>query len=284
MQAHSLLKTEKDTLESQLSESAQARTQLDSRCSELEKKHESTLNQLATVTTERDALATEKGSADQASQAKDAIIAGLNAQLAQAATEINNQRRQAQSLQTDLRTAQRRLDDAEKIQQRLQNEGTNLMRSLDELRPKVVELTEDKIQLSEKVAQLERALRDRDSVISNLETSLEEARQESEKTQAEWRTKLSKAEQERSEAATSSSEMEKSFSELQKELENALDSIRALESERQSLRQETQTRLREVEQLSNTSRSQAAEITKLQYELNERRAAQVGGCALIAVG
>ncbi|KAF9451367.1 hypothetical protein P691DRAFT_787200 [Macrolepiota fuliginosa MF-IS2] len=274
IQAHALVKTEKEALESQLSESIHSKSNLDSRFSELEKKHETTVGELATLIKERDILMTEKTSFDQLGQGKDVTIAGLNTQLSQAATEVNNQKRQVQTLQNDLRTAHRRVEDAEKTQQRLQNEGTNLMRSLDELRPKVVELTEDKVQLSEKVAHLEHALRDRDNVISNLETSLEDIRQESEKTQLEWRTKLSRAEKDWSEATASSSEIEKGFSELQKELEDAWDSIRTLETERQSLRQEVQAKLLDVEQLSNASHSQAAEVTRLQHELNERRADQ----------
>lgn len=271
---HTLLKTEKEVLDRQSSEFTETKINLESQNSDLRAKHDSALKELTDVTKERDALMAHKTSLEQSGQDKDATIAGLHAQLASAGTEISSQKRQVQTLQNDLRAAQKRVDDSERTQQRLQSEGTNLMRSLDELRPKVIELTEDKVQLSEKLAHLEHALRDRDGVISSLETSLEEAKQERESFQTEWKTKLSKAEQEQSQAATSSSEMEQGFSELQKELDNALDSIRALETERQSLRQDAQARLKEVEQLSNNWRSQAAEITKLQYELNERRAAQ----------
>jgi myosin protein heavy chain len=273
--AHSLLKTEKETLSAQVSRSTEEKSKLEFQCSDLQEKHESTHQKLTKVTEERDNLIAQKPVLEQSVQGKDATIAGLHAQLAAAGTEISSQKRQVQTLQNDLRIAQKRVDDSERTQQRLQSEGTNLMRSLDELRPKVVELTEDKVQLSEKLAHLEHELRDRDNIISNLEAGLEEAKEETESSQIEWRARLSKAELERSQAATSSSEMEKGFSELQKELDDALDSIRALESERQSLRQETQSRFNEVEQLSTISRSQAAKITKLQYELNERRAAQV---------
>jgi len=69
--------------------------------------------------------------------------------------------------------------------------------------------------------------------------------------------------------------VEQRLSESQKELDNALNNTLVLEVERQSLRQDAQARLKEIEQLSNSSRSQAAEITKLRYELNERRAIQV---------
>jgi myosin protein heavy chain len=248
----------------------------------MQKKYESTLEDLTSIMEQRDALVNEKATSEKTTQAQSTTITGLHAQLAAAGTEIGNQKRQIQNLQYDLRAAQKRADDSERTQRRLQNEGTNLMRSLDELRPKVVELTEDKVELSEQLARLEHALRDRDNIISNLEVNLGEVKLEKDSLRAEWMAKLSRAEQERSQTATSSSEMEKGFSELQREHENALDGICTLELERQSLRQEAQNRLQEVEQLMNNLRSQAAEITHLQYELNERRAAQVSTFCLIA--
>jgi myosin protein heavy chain len=221
-------------------------------------------------------LETEKVSLEQSNRGKDGMIAGLNGQLVQAVAEINDQKRQVQTLQGDFRVAQRRLDDSEKIQQRLQNEGTNLMRSLDELREKVVDLTEDKVQLSDKLAHVTHALHDRDVTIATLETTLEEAKEETEKAQDGWRMKISKLEQEGTLAASSSSDRDKEFAELQKELEEALDSMRSLESERKSLQQQNQSRNQEIEYLTDTAQSQMSEMNRLQGELDEQKAAQVG--------
>lgn len=236
---------------------------------------ESVLQQLTQIREERDNLIGLKTSLEKSGQDKDATITVLHAQLASAGAEISNQKTQVHTLQNDLRTAQKRADVSERTQQRLQTEGTNLMLSLDELRTKLVELTDDKIQLSENLAHQDRALRDQNSIIANLTTSLEEAKQETEGLRREWKDKLIKAEQKWSQAVTSSSEVEQRLSESQKELDNALNNTLVLEVERQSLRQDAQARLKEIEQLSNSSRSQAAEITKLRYELNERRAIQV---------
>jgi len=203
------------------------------------------------------------------------MITVLHAQLGSAGAEIGSQKTQVHALQNDLRTAQKRADASQRTQQRLQNEGTNLMHSLDELRTKVMELTEDKIQLSGDLGRQDHALRDRDNIIAKLETSLAEAKQETEGVQKEWKDKFSKAEQGWTQASVSSSEMEQRLSDVQKELDNALNNTLVLEAERQSLRQDARAQLREVEQLSNSSRSQATEITKLQYELNEYRVIQV---------
>lgn len=248
---------------------------LQSQFSDLEKEHETVLTQLNSITEGRVTLETEKASLEQSSQSKDAMVAGLNGQLAQAVAEINDQKRQVQALQGDLRVAHRRLDDSEKAQKKLQAEGTNLMRSLDELRPKVVELTEDKVQLSDKVAHITHTLHDRDATIATLESTLEEARQETEKVQDEWRMKISKLEEEQTLAVSSSSDRDKAFAELQNELEEAFDSVRTLELERQSLRQLSESRQQEVEYLTNTTQSQMNEMDRLQGELAEQKAAQV---------
>ena len=243
--------------------------------SDLRKTQESTFQELTRITEEHNNLIDLKASLEKSGQDKDAMITVLHAQLASAGAEIGNQKTQIQALQNDLRIAQKRADASQRTQQQLQNEGTNLMRSLDELRTKVMELTEDKIHLSDNLSHQDHALRDQDSIIAKLETSLEEAKQETEVIRKEWKDKLSKAEQRWTQASVSSSEMEQRLSDIQKELDDVLNNTLALEAERQLLRQDAQARLREVEQLSNSLRSQAAEITKLRYELNERRVIQV---------
>lgn len=270
-----LVEAKKEVLDAQLSEFADSNVKLELQISDLRKTQESTFQELTRITEERKNLIDLKASLETSGQDKDAMITVLHAQLASAGAEIGSQKTQIQALQNDLRTAQKRADASQRTQQQLQNEGTNLMRSLDELRTKVMELTEDKIQLSDNLAHQDHALRDRDTIIAKLETSLEEARQETEGVQKEWKDKLSKAEQGWTQASVSSSEMEQRLSDVQKELDDVLNNTLTLEAERQSLRQDAQARLREVEQLSNSSRSQAAEITKLRYELNESRAIQV---------
>lgn len=258
-----------------MSEFTESKDDLQSSFSDLQQEYEAILSRLNSVTEERANLETEKASLEQSNQSKDAMIVGLNGQLAQAVAEINDQKRQVQTLQGDLRVAQRRLDDSEKVQHRLQNEGTNLMRSLDELRPKVVELTEDKVQLSDKLAHATHVLHERDVAIVTLETALEESKQEVEKIREEMRKKLSSLEQERTLAASSSSDRDKEFAELQRELDEALGSMRTLELDRQSLQQDNQSRKQEVEYLTDTTQSQMSEINRLQKELDEQRMAQV---------
>ena len=65
--------------------------------------------------------------------------------MTQAATELAANSKQLHNAQNKLNAqterATRRAEEAEKIQGNLQAEGTNLMRSLNEMRPKIVELT-----------------------------------------------------------------------------------------------------------------------------------------------
>lgn len=149
------------------------------------------------------------------------------------------------------------------------------MRSLDEMRPKIVELTEIKLELGEKVEGLERALRSRDGTISQLESSLDEVRNEKEQTEKHWEERLDQREKEHSLAQLNSTEMQKAYAELQEELDSSLASIRTLEADRSNHHQETSRRLQDIERLTASSSAQAEELTALRQEVDERRNDQV---------
>lgn len=194
--------------------------------------------------------------------------------LTQAASDIATSTRQLQSAQTELKSANRRADDAEKTQKDLQAEGTNLMRSLDEMRPKIVELTAAKLELGEKVDGLEHALRNRDATIAQLESTVEEIREQKDETDKQWQEALELRENERSSAQDSSMELQKAYTELQAELDTLQTSLLSLEAERANHRQEAARRLDEIDRLVASSRAQADELASMRRELEERKHAQ----------
>lgn len=197
--------------------------------------------------------------------------------LVQAASALATITRQLQSAQNESRIANRRADDAEKTQQSLQGEGTNLMRALDEMRPKIVELTGVKLELSEKVASLEHTIRSRDSVIVQLENDLEEARDLNGETEAAWKERLAEQERRHKEAQTGASDIQKAYTERQEELDTALASLRNLETQRANSHQEAARRLEEIERLKNQMQSQGEELDAVRQEIEARRQAHVTG-------
>lgn len=247
----------------------EAETAWKNRHSELEIQHSVTKEQLAAAVIGKDALVQDKHTLQSQYDDSQKVIADLRQQLAVTASELVSNSRQLHSIQADLRNANRRAEDAEKTQKDLQSEGTNLMRSLDEMRPKIVELTGDKVELGEKIASLEHALRNRDAMIAELESNVEELRYQYEETSKQQENGVAQLEKEQSSAQASLTELQKAYVELQRELEDAQASIRGLEAERTNQYQLASRQVEEIDRLMMSSQAQAEEVSIVRQELAE---------------
>ena len=230
---------------------------------------------LGDLSTEKDELSQTKIILQQQVEKNESAVKELQDKLVQAASVVSSNTRQLQMTQTDLRSALRRADDAEKTQKSLQAEGTELMRSLEEMRPKIVELTGAKLDLAEKVESLEHNLRNRDSVIAQLESDLDEFRDKYEQLEQVWKGKLASQEKRQLEAQSSSADLQKAYNEIQEELDTALVSLRSLESQRTNQHQEASRRLEEISRLSSLSHAQGQELDALQQEFEASQKAHV---------
>lgn len=275
-QAHVALKSERDTLEVKYQESLTKESDRDARMSQLDEQLLQMRGQLADLSTERDELSQAKTNLQQQVERNESSVQELQDKLAQAASAVSTSARQLQTTQTDLRSALRRADDAEKMQKSLQAEGTELMRSLEEMRPKIVELTGAKLDLAEKAESLEHNLRSRDSLIAQLESDLDESRDKYEQSEQVWRGKLALQEKRQIEGQASSADLQKAYNEVQEELDSALVSLRSLEAQRMNQHQEASRRLDEIERLSSQSHTQGQELDALRRELEARQKAHVG--------
>jgi len=149
------------------------------------------------------------------------------------------------------------------------------MRALDEMRPKIVELTGAKLELAEKVESLEHTIRSRDSVIIQLENDLEEARDLQGETEATWKERLAEQERRHKETQTGASDIQRAYTDRQEELDTALASLRNLETQRANSHQEAARRLEEIERLKDRIQSQEEELDALRHEVEARRTAHV---------
>ncbi|GLB35724.1 putative biological adhesion [Lyophyllum shimeji] len=276
-QAHSTLKVDRDDIEAQRRLLSTTVTELETKFSELQGVHKGILEQLAIATAAKDALTQEKSEIQSEVDSMRSSVSDLQDKLVQATATIASNSRQLQTLQSQLKAATRRAEDAEQTQKDLQLEGTNLMRSLDEMRPKIVELTGAKLELTETVSYLELDLRNARDRISHLESKLKEAARETEELQTRLQEMSTQHEKERALLASDSSELQKTFTQLQEELDTAHASLRNLETERASHHQETARRLEDIERLTSLSRANAEEIAALRQELDSVRDAQHEG-------
>ena len=216
-------------------------------------------------------LSGEKLKYERQAKANEKTTKEVKEQLDKATSTITTMTRQLQHTQTELKNALRRAEEAEYLQRSLQTEGTNLMQSLDEMRPKIVELTGTRLDLSDKIETLESALRNRDLTISQLENDLNESRDNFELREEYWKNKVVQQERQVDDAERATSDIQNGYAELQEEINVLLASLRNLEAERSNNHQEASRHLQEIERLSHLTQIQEEQLDTLNHELEAIR-------------
>ncbi|KAJ3731861.1 hypothetical protein DFJ43DRAFT_1132131 [Lentinula guzmanii] len=261
-QTHSALKSERDELESRIQTVTDGEDEWKTKHTDLQTLHQNVEAQLAQAIAEKQDISNEKSS----------LQAELDTEkLTNAATELMTSTKHLQTVQNEAKIANRRAEDAERTQKELQEEGTNLMHSLNEMRPKIVELTGIKLELTEKASELERVIQHQESTIGQLELSLEEARADAEASEKRLRDLLSEREKERLSAQDNDSDLQKAHSQLQMELDSAVASVRSFEADRAMRRNEAMQQVEEIARLQQLASAQSEELASLQHEIYRRQ-------------
>lgn len=274
-QANVSLKADHDRIQTNLKARTASSEALAAKLSDLEGRHASSQKQLTSVTAEHQNLRLERTSLQSQLDEHLGTIAGLRKAASQSAANQHALDQQLRSSHAELRNAIRRAEEAERTHQDLQNEGSSLMHSLDEMRPKIVELTNAKLELSERNNVLEQAVRDRDSVIAQLESSLQAAQDQNESLTSKLLDSETARERDRSSAQESQDELQREYAQIETELSDALASVRNLEVDRAEQHQHTSKQVEELERMSSTSHSQKVELASLRRELEECKLAEV---------
>ena len=275
VQANISLKADHDRIENELKGRIASSESLAAKLSDLDGRHAFGQKQLASLAAEHHSLRLERTSLQSQLDGHLGTIAGLRKAASQSATNQEALDQQLRSSQAELRNAIRRAEEAERTHQDLQNEGSSLMRSLDEMRPKIVELTNAKLELSEKNSILEQAVRDRDGVIAQLESSLQAAQDQNESLTSKLLDSETARERDRSATQETQDELQRGYAQIETELSDALAGIRDLEVERAGQRQLANKQVEELDRMSSTSYGLKVEIASLRQELEERKLAEV---------
>lgn len=246
-------------------------TEWQNRNAELEAHLATSREQLSAAIADRDMLSQDRTTFQSQVDTSQNILTELQQKLAITASELVSNTRQLHNTQADLRNANRRADEAEKMQKDLQAEGTNLMRSVDEMRSKIIDLTADKVELDTKVHTLEHALRTRDAMIATLENTMEEIRDQHVESSRQRDEAIAQQQNEQSSAQASLNEVQKAYTELQRELEETRASLRNLEVERVNHYQVASRQLAEIDRLTMSSLTQADEVSSVRQQLDEHR-------------
>lgn len=162
----------------------------------------------------------------------------------------------------------RRADEAELAQQKLQSDNVALMQSLNEMRPKVVELTQDKIALTDEVDRLQRSVRALNGTVAQLETAVTDSRTDYDKANR----KLEESEaiwlSERTELNQQLQNLERAQGDLEEDLRNSRASVQELDAERTTHRKAVVQYEETLERLQSSSVAQEAELSNLRQLLS----------------
>lgn len=193
-------------------------------------------------------------------------IKQLQQKLGELASEVTSSDRALQNVQGELRAALRRAEESEKTQRDLQADGTRLMQSLEEMRPKIVELTSVKLELMEQIEGLEHEKRSRDTLISKLEVALNEGSEREEEAAKLRKESDTLREKDNRSLQQSVSELQRGYSILEAELQSAQATVKMLETER--------TRMRQTEvQQADLSNRMNAEVRRREEEISQLESA-----------
>jgi predicted nucleic acid-binding Zn-ribbon protein len=240
----------------------------------LEERLSSVQGELSSMTSERDTLLQDNASISSRAEVNYKAFADLQKKLSQAAAEFAANSRQLQTIQNELKKANRRAEDAEKMQSDLQGEGMTLMRSLEEMRPKIVELTNIRLELVDKIEGLEGVIRQKEDSIASLRSALEEAKEKEVQVEKSRQREHTLRKKDESSLQDSLSQTHKAYGELQAELEALRVNLRDREAEREGYHQLALRRLEEVDRLTFSFQAQTERLTSVEKELEERRLAQ----------
>lgn len=274
LQTHASLKADRDRLNEQLKTHSDQGAGLKAQLDTLQGEHSSLQTQLAAVSNERTSLLEEKSGLQSQVDAAQRALSALQQQHSQAASELGASTRQLQNVQAELRQAVRRAEESEQTQQDLQAEGTRLMQSLEEMRPKVVTLTNEKLELSDRAEALESALHKRDVVIAELESSVHELNEIKEELKQRHHEVDSQLTREQESAHHDLSSLQAAYAELQRELEDSRTGMRALEGERATRMRSGTQQVEDIDRLTASLRHTKQQLSSLQMEVDERRQAE----------
>jgi len=183
------------------------------------------------------------------------------------------------NLQSEVAAANKRAEEAELAHKGLQNENVGLMAGLNEMRPRVMQLTEEKLSLTEMVEKLEETRYALEGSISALEGALDEARAKYEALEAEKASLEKEREADRENASEDVDRIQVALSQTEDELQIAVRSIKDLETERNVHRQAVERYQLEMDRLDSELAELRANHSSLQDEFAMQRGAREADAA-----
>ena len=263
---------EKETLQDKLNVSSSRENALQGQNQELATLQEEMKSTISALTAERDSYTMRIGTLTAQHSEATLALQSLQTNLTSQAVKLTNLEQRLQQAQSNAQAASRRADDADRSHKNLQNENVGLMASLNEMRPKLVELTEEKLNLTDRVGTLEAQKRELHATVGKIEEERDEARSrvealthEKEKHESTKTSDVERLKRGIEEAKTHTMQVED-------ELQGSLASVRELEAERGVHRQAVERYQHEMDRLDAELAALRVEMGALQGEAVEAQA------------
>lgn len=263
-------KSERDDFEKRLTSLSATQGEWQDKHKVLSTEHEHTQKSLAMVKGERDQLASGHKSLQSQHATTQQTLSKLQAQVNQVSSQLSTSSMKLSSTQNELASSSRRLEDAEATIKDLRKENEELLSGLNEVRPKIVELNADKVELGETIEHHVVELRARDTTIADLEGVIDQANTRIHELELQHgdndRHRLS--ELNRLEEMTR--EQQEAYATLEEELQESQAAVRELSSERISSRHTLNQLQGELDRLHAKDKGSSHELDLLRRELDER--------------
>ncbi|OCB85561.1 hypothetical protein A7U60_g7208 [Sanghuangporus baumii] len=272
-QTYEKLRADYEGLQQEYQQKSSVEEDLKRQVASLDSDLRSSEQSLAKISSERDGLVATNAATVAELEKSRVSIDGLNDDLSEANANVAALARQLETSQAECRQALRRAEDAEAAQRNLQEEGTGLMRSLDEMRPKIVELSSAKLALMEQLEQVTAAFRQKDNTISELEAQLESTRVSLDEARREYEKRGKELEKEKITAETGQADLQKAYNEVQARFDDTIAATREMEADRAKQRQMAARLQEEVDRLRSIGQVRQEEIDLLRSQMDEREQA-----------
>jgi predicted nucleic acid-binding Zn-ribbon protein len=272
LQTFSQSNKEKEALQDKFNAASNREKALQAQNQELATLHEEMKSTIATLTAERHSHTAHIGTLTAQHSEAISALQSLQSNLASQTVKLTDLEHRLQHAQSDAQASLRRADDAERSHTNLQNENVGLMASLNEMRPKLVELTEEKLNLTDRVGTLEAQKRELQAAVGKIEDELDDARAQVEAFTQEREKGESARDSEVERLKREIEEMKTHATQVEDELQGALASVRDLETERGIHRQAVERYQHEMDRLDAELAALRVQMGTLQGEAVEAQA------------
>jgi chromosome segregation ATPase len=273
-QTHAAVKKERDELEEKQRALAAAEGEWQAKHDALHAKHTTLEAEHQHTSAERGAFAEENTALQSHLDEAERALSEIQQRLSGTASEIGGYKAQLQAAQMELRQALRRAEESETLQKELQGESARLVKSLEEERPRIAELSNHKAELMERLDGLQLTLRARDGVIAELEGKIDELQDGHEMSTQERKEEVARREKERATALHDLHALQKAYEDMQKEHESARTTLVSLQQERAADLQAITRHQEELARIKASLRHRDEQLQGARLELEERRRAE----------